>query len=116
MNLQAPPARLTRQQKAWYLGFQFHDIPTLVKAGLLKPLGRLAPNGLKYFATVELEKLRTDIKWLARASDAIKLHWRRKNHSKATPLCQTLQAGDSRRLRGDADTCQTQLASLHGHP
>ena len=85
MNLQAPPARLTQQQAAWYLGFQFHDIPTLVAAGLLKPLGKPVANGQKYFASVELARLRADTKWLARASDAITAHWRRKNHSASIP-------------------------------
>ena len=83
MSLQMPPARLSQQQAAWYLGFQFHDIPVLSAAGLLKPLGRPMPNGLKYFATVELQRLREDTKWLARASDAITAHWRRKNDTTA---------------------------------
>ena len=81
MSLQVPPARLSQQQAAWYLGFQFHDMPVLTAAGLLKPLGRPVPNGVKYFATVELQRLRDDTKWLARASDAITAHWRRKNDS-----------------------------------
>ena len=71
MSLLLPPARLSQEQAAWYLGFQVHDIPVLVAVGLLKPLGKPVPNGLKYFASVELRRLRDDAKWLARASDAI---------------------------------------------
>ena len=41
------------------------------------------PNGLKYSATAELQRLRDDTKWLARASDAITVHWRRKSDSTA---------------------------------
>ena len=35
MSLQVPPARLSQQQAAWCLGFQFHDFPVLTAAGLL---------------------------------------------------------------------------------
>ena len=56
-----------------------HDIPVLASAGLLKPLGRPTATGSKYFATVELQTLRNDTRWLAKASDAIVNHWRSKN-------------------------------------
>ena len=79
LNLPILPARLTVEQAAGLLGFQPHDLPILVGAGLLRPLGRPSPNSIKYFATVELEALRQDIKWLARATDAIQSRWRRKN-------------------------------------
>ncbi len=76
------PARLEIEQAAWFLGFNTYDIPVLVAAKLLKPLGRPAVTGHKFFATVELEELRKDAQWLARASDAIVKHWRDKNASR----------------------------------
>ena len=79
LSLPNPPARLGVAETAWLLGFAEHDISTLVSAGLLKPLGRPPPSGSKYFATVELQILRNDARWLAKASDAIVNHWRRKN-------------------------------------
>jgi hypothetical protein len=36
------PARLDATQTAWFLGFEPHEIPRLVTAGLLKPLGHPA--------------------------------------------------------------------------
>jgi hypothetical protein len=33
------PARVMAEEAAWLLGFAPHDIPVLVMAGLLKPLG-----------------------------------------------------------------------------
>ena len=96
MSLLMPPARLSQEQTAWYLGFQAHDIPTLVAAGLLKPLGKPVPNGLKYFASVELQRLRDDAKWLARASDAIADHWRRKNRTSTGSLGRTLKRSNRR--------------------
>ena len=51
----------------------------LVSAGLLKPLGRPPASGSKFFATVELQELRADTRWLAKASDVIVHHWRTKN-------------------------------------
>jgi hypothetical protein len=38
-------------------GRQPHDVPLLVAARLLKPLGNPAPNGVKYYAAVEIVEL-----------------------------------------------------------
>ena len=73
------PARLTSEQAAWVLNCQPHDIPILVNARLIKPLGHPPQNGIKYFATAELEKLRRNTQWLSRATDAVRRHWERKN-------------------------------------
>lgn len=73
------PARLDATQTAWFLGFDPHEIPMLVAAGLLKPLGHPARNSTKFFATETLEQFRRDEKWLARASDAITNYWRERN-------------------------------------
>ena len=80
--IKMPPARLDVQEAAWYLGFMPHDIPVLVRAGLLKPLVR-SPQATKYFATVALAKLREDTQWLTRASEAINKNWRLKNQRDA---------------------------------
>jgi hypothetical protein len=42
-----PPARLDSREAAWYLGFAPHDIPILVNAGLLKPLGHPPANSVE---------------------------------------------------------------------
>jgi len=73
------PARLDATQAAWFLGFEPQEIPMLVAAGLLKPLGHPARNSTKFFATETLEQFRRDEKWLARASDAIATYWRERN-------------------------------------
>ena len=76
------PARLDATQAAWLLGFNPHEVPLLIAAGLLKPLGHPARNSTKFFATEILEQLRRDEKWLARASDAISAYWRKRNARK----------------------------------
>jgi hypothetical protein len=48
------PARLTAEQAAWVLNCQPHDVPILVVARLLKPLGNPPANSVKFFATLEL--------------------------------------------------------------
>jgi hypothetical protein len=78
------PARLNATQAAWFLGFEPHEIPILVTANLLRPLGHPPRNGTKFFATEVLEQLRRDEKWLARASDAICSYWRKQNARKGT--------------------------------
>lgn len=83
LSLKVAPARLNMEETAWFLGFAPHDIPILIQAGLLKPLGHPPLHGTKYFAIATVEQLRSDLKWLARASDTIVNHWRRKNKDHA---------------------------------
>ncbi len=66
------PAHLNVEQTAAVLGFQPHDIPSLVSEGLLTPLGRTkkGKNTTKYFSMVEVLERRADPRWLSRATDA----------------------------------------------
>lgn len=79
-----PPARLTARQCAWVLNCQLHDIPVLVAAGLLKPLGEPAPNSTKWFATVEVLLLARDRVWLGKVTRALGRYWQRKNEAKCS--------------------------------
>ncbi len=72
------PARLHASDAAVLLGFQTHDIPLLIKAGLLKPLGGGPRNTVKYFAAVDLQEKATDVKWLDKATRAISRRGRSK--------------------------------------
>jgi hypothetical protein len=76
------PARLTAEQTAWVLNCQPYDIPVLVAARLLKPLDNPQPNSVKYFASVEVLEFAKDHSWLARMTNALNLHWNRKNAAK----------------------------------
>ena len=77
------PARLTAEQAAWVLNCQGHDIPALVAAKLIKPLGNPPANGIKFFATAELLESAQDRHWLTRMSATIYQHWQKKNARKA---------------------------------
>jgi len=79
MLVKQPPARLTVEQTSYALGFQPYDIPVLVKADHLKPLGKPPPNGIKFFAAAEILALAKNRVWLAKATNLIHDHWRRKN-------------------------------------
>ena len=65
------PGRLVSEDAAALLGFKAHDIPALVYAGLLKPLGGGPRNCVKYFATRTILALAEDERWLAKASLAV---------------------------------------------
>jgi hypothetical protein len=80
------PARLTAEQAAWVLNCQAHDIPALVAAKLLKPLGNPPANGIKFFATADLLETSKDHNWLVRVSAAIYQHWQKKNARKHVPV------------------------------
>lgn len=91
------PARLNVEQTAQLLGFAPHDIPILVGAGLLRPLGRPAPSSVKYFAAAELRALAQDVKFLSKATEEIQRHWRRKNHTQPPSVKQRQRTGSSDR-------------------
>jgi hypothetical protein len=86
------PARLTAEQTAWALNCQEHDIPALVNAKLLKPLGNPPANGIKYFATADILESSQDRQWLQRMSTTIYQHWQKRNaHQRKSA---TASAGD----------------------
>lgn len=108
LRLPTPPARVTVTEAAWILGFSAHDIPILVAAGLLKPLGHPPANGTKFFASLHLEELRRDVKWLVKASDAIVNHWKAKNGRRSDRVGQLHQNDDSGKGRNgyfDGSSC-----------
>lgn len=78
------PARLTAEQAACVLNCQTHDMPVLVAARLLKPLGNPQKNGIKFFATSELLELVKEKAWLAKMTNAVNQHWQKNNASKKT--------------------------------
>lgn len=69
------PARLNVGQVARLLQFAEHDIPVLVAARKLTPLGDPAQNAPKYFAAVEILRLAGDPEWLNKATKEIARHW-----------------------------------------
>jgi len=84
------PARLTAEQAGWVLNCQPHDIPALVNARMLKPLGNPSPNSTKYFATADVLEMTKDRGWLVKVSNTICQHWqkqnaRKKSHSSDSP-------------------------------
>jgi hypothetical protein len=84
------PARLTAEQAAWVLNCQPHDIPALIAARLLKPLGNPAQNGVKFFATDDVLETTKDRVWLVKITNTISQHWQRQNARKK--LCSSVLA------------------------
>jgi hypothetical protein len=74
-----PPARLSGEQVAWALGCQVHDIPILVNARLIKPLGNPAHNAVKFFSTMEILEQAKDRSWLAKMTNTVNQAWQKKN-------------------------------------
>src|SRR5205823_12086380 len=82
LNCRRLPGRLNTSETALLLGVHEHDIPVLVVARLLRPLGKPAPNAPKYFASVEVAANAQNSEWLAAATRAISKHWSIKNERK----------------------------------
>ena len=76
------PARLTAEQAAWVLNCQPHDVPILVAARLLKPLGNPPPNSVKFFAANEVLEQAKDRTWLAKVTNTLNQHWQNRNAAK----------------------------------
>jgi len=91
------PARLTAQQAAWVLNCQPHDVPILLAARLLKPLGNPLSSSVKYFATSELLEQIQDRTWLAKVTNALIQHWQKKNAAKKRHSVNGLQNGQPNR-------------------
>jgi hypothetical protein len=98
------PARLTAEQAAWVLNCQPHDIPSLVSARLLKPLGNPPANGIKFFATVDVLELTKDRNWLVRVTTAINQHWHKKNAHQRNRLTDTAVNGGESLTESRAST------------
>ena len=93
--LGSPPARLTVEQAAWVLNCQTHDVPVLISARLLRPLGNPPPNGIKYFSTAEVLELVKDRSWLAKITNTVCQHWQKKNARKKSRSVDEPQSGPS---------------------
>ena len=89
------PARLTAEETGWVLNCQPHDIPALIAARLLKPLGNPAQNGTKFFATVDILEVLKDRSWLVKATNTINQHWQRQNARKKNHFADGSQNGPS---------------------
>lgn len=77
------PARLDIMETAALLGFREHDIPVLVRAKLIRPLGNPVQNSVKYFSSTAIETLGKDEVWLSRATILVGKHWKERNQRRA---------------------------------
>jgi len=75
-------AFMTKEKVAKALDVGVHNIPVLVRAGLLKPLGHPQRYCVKKFSRDELARNLADKTWLEEAAKALHRHWRIKNARK----------------------------------
>jgi hypothetical protein len=94
------PARLTAEQAGWVLNCQPHDIPALIAARLLKPLGNPAQNGAKYFATADVLETAKDRSWLVKVTNTICQHWQKQNTRKKSHSSNGAENGHASLLAG----------------
>jgi hypothetical protein len=75
-------AFMTEEKVAKALDIGVHNIPVLVRAGLLKPLGHPQRYCVEKFSRDELARNLADKTWLEEAAKALHRHWRIKNARK----------------------------------
>ena len=83
LSLRILPAKLKTEEAAWLLGFPPGAMTFLVRYGLLTPLVGTAPNSRKGYATVVIERLRSDVTWLQKAHAIVSKYWKDKNARKS---------------------------------
>ncbi|HTQ51001.1 MAG TPA: hypothetical protein VMJ12_09850 [Candidatus Acidoferrales bacterium] len=88
------PGRLTAEQTAWVLNCQPHDVPVLVAARLLKPLGNPSPYNVKFYAASELLEQVENRAWLAKVTNALNQHWQKRNAGRKHCLKESLAGGN----------------------
>ncbi len=79
---------MTKEKVAEALGIGKHNIPPLVRAGRLKPLGHPGRYCVKHFSRDALAEKFTSLEWLDKVVAAIHRHWRNKNARKRARLTQ----------------------------
>jgi hypothetical protein len=84
LNLHRLPGRITAEEASCLLGVQKENIPILIAAKLLKPLGGkdISVNAPKMFASFEVEPLARDVMLLQKAHDLITRFNRTKNKTR----------------------------------
>lgn len=88
LNLRRLPAMLNTAQTAVMLGLAEHDMPVLVRTGLLKPLGNPPPNAVKYFCTAQVLEFAGEHAILNKIRSTVYEYWRGKN-SANTKSCRS---------------------------
>jgi len=73
------------------LNCQAHDVPVLVAARLLRPLGSPRLWSVKYFAADEILGVAKDRVWLAKATNALNQYWEKRNAAKRNGLSPRLR-------------------------
>ena len=76
------PVVMTKEKVAEAMGVPTHNIPPLVRAGLLKPLGHPGRYCVKHFSRDALAEKFASQEWLYKVMAAIHRHWRNKNARK----------------------------------
>ena len=89
------PARLTAEQTAWVLNCQPHDVPILMAARLLKPLGNPLPSSVKFFAASEVLGHVKDRAWLTKVTNALNQHWQKNNAAKKNRQLEVFRDGSA---------------------
>jgi hypothetical protein len=84
LNLRRLPAMLNAQQAAAILGVGEHDMPALIRAGLLEPLGDPQVNSVKYFAAIHILEMAGDPAFLGKIRNALYEYWQGKNGTKCS--------------------------------
>jgi hypothetical protein len=79
LNQLIKPGILEVVEAGWMLGFPPHSIRVLVGGGLLKPLGNPTQQSRKQFCIIQIEALRVNTEWKAKAVDYVRRHWQEKN-------------------------------------
>ncbi len=101
LNLRHFPGMLSRQQAAWRLGVEEHEIDILASAGRVTALGKPKKNGKRVFANVEIERIIQDQDSMHRNQRTIIEFWEKKNASRLLQKNSTVPGRNQREQVGN---------------
>jgi hypothetical protein len=81
------PAVWSVVEVGWFLKIQPGNVRLLVNAGLLRPLGKPAPNAPKFFSSAEVIALAANREWLSKMNMVISKATKAKNDRRSRPNC-----------------------------
>ncbi len=73
-------ARLSSVEVSYVINCQVSDLPILIEARLLRPLGNPRKNAPKYYAAKRILELADDPAWLDKVTAKLQEYWLVRNH------------------------------------
>ncbi len=105
--------RIDACQTARILGFPDSDIPVLIRARLLRPLGNPGPTAPRFFSATEIRALAASREFLDKAQRAVSQNWQQRNRRRTHRSLRTSVGSETQLVRTKKLSVPTPLSDSH---